>query len=340
MSVWSSAKYCFGGKRQRQFIGQMAIFLLLCGGLASLWSSFKGQILEREEYIIAPERVNIYASDGETPWWVPDDFFAEVLESRPQKDRDKPLNSNDPNLVKELTQAFADHPLVEKVESMLVSYPASLDVVLKFREPIALVDSSPREDEDFLKKASELFPDAGSLELLRLDASLGKLGGTKSNGDRSRLRIVDARGNEIDFRYFRNRPDKLKQFPTIVTYVPLNDALKRAAALVDLLNREGAIESRGIETIRAFKAVGEKEPIFFLTAKDGTTVNWGTFEDPPKSGAEPRYDGVGQNRDGEAARKKLYQYQRQKLDRWKEEGDAKAVDVSRIGGTGSEPARE
>ena len=323
MNVFNALKYCFGGAKQRLFLRQFAFFALLCGVLGSLWSSFKTKIYEQDVYKIEPNRIVVW----NPPEWLPDDFVSQALDNLPRRIRGQELSSVDPQLVANLTLAFRDHPLVEKVRSVLVSYPASVDVVLQFRDPVAFVDPSKKDFNVVLSSLLEKFPNDEFLARVKLESSLDPPSDENlASAKELELFPVDAYGARVPTRYFNERPEKRANYIVLRSFGVNEDYLPRAAELVDFLRQTKAKEEFHVEKIDAFKALGEMEPTFYLETSDRRVVKWGNFNESARERDERRYDATFYKPDAEARRER-FQSQLEKLPKLRASRDD-AVDLS------------
>lgn len=318
MNLVKAAQYCFAGRSQRIVFAQLAFFLLLCGLAASLWSTLRSQIEDQDVYRVSPSDINVW----NPPEWLPKNFVEATLEYLPPDARGETFNALDPNLTGNLLRAFTDSPWVDKVESIVVSYPRRIDVTLKFRAPIAYVDASQASFQERLDEFARLFADDEFIKTLRFQSSLN----APANDRTPERKLVDSFGRYFNDEYFRKRPEARDAFPTIATYGSYGEYVPKAAEFADFLRAFNAIGERKIETIHVFKALGEKEPVFFLTTKDGRTVKWGAF-DAPSAGAKSAFEGVGERRTEEELKTERWNSQKKKLDAW---NDAPVLDLSKI----------
>ncbi len=321
MGVWSALGTCFGGRKQRLFIGQFVIFLLLCGALASLWVSLRSQIIGQDVYTIEPRNVRVW----NPPVWVPRDFVAEALDNLPPEIKADKLNSLDPRLVEVVVRAFSDHPWVDKVESVVVSYPASIDLKIRFRKPVAFVDASTEGLKEFVELLEKRFPDDDFVKTLRFEKSLDAPTRETRKVDEE---LVDAFGRELRTDYFDERPLAKRLFVTILTYGPQRENIDQAAQFADFLEKSGAAREFQISQIHALKTLGEKEPVFFLTTRTGQTVKWGYYSRPKNGMDERAYDGARTNKNSREEREAVDKYQEKKIERWRRKDGGVSLDLS------------
>ncbi len=106
---------------------------LFVGGAWWAWNRFQGRILAAREYQIGPEQVEVTPQ----PAWIPQsDVRDEVLRSPMLDGR---LSIVDDDLVKRITDAFARHPWVAKVERVAKSY-GTVKVDIVYRKPACVVE--------------------------------------------------------------------------------------------------------------------------------------------------------------------------------------------------------
>ncbi|MBQ7814084.1 MAG: hypothetical protein IJ387_06275, partial [Thermoguttaceae bacterium] len=172
-------RYFFLGRAQRVFCAQALTGLLLFGFGASVWTSLRTEICEQDVYIVKESDFCVW----DPPIWISDRFIAEALELRAPEARTEELNSLDPNLVDNLLIAFESHPWVEKVESIEVRFPARVDVKLKYREPVAVVDPTPSSAVDLSDSSTPVFSadwkDGGE------NGGKEENGGNRENGEKN-----------------------------------------------------------------------------------------------------------------------------------------------------------
>ena len=323
MFLLRALKICFAGRAQRVVYAQFAFFLLLCGLFASIWATLKPQIVDQPAYRVQPQNIRVW----NPPPWIPDSFVNDALEDLPPEARNKPMISIDAKLVKNLALAFSNSPWVEKVVSVVVSYPAFVDVVLQFKEPIAKVDDSENGLTPFLDALDELFPDDDFVKTIRFEYSLEAPDDEKEQN--AYLRIVDAFGSRLDPEYFKEHPETLDELPTIRTYGPRPEYVEKAAALIKFLKDENVEKSFAIDKVHAFKALGQSEPTFYITTKEGQTVKWGRFDAPEPKEPALEYSGANAKLDNQARKNAVYAFQRKKFLEWNKRGvQEKSLDLS------------
>lgn len=113
-------------------------------GLALLthlvWRQIGSQVLQQDDFLVTPEKIHVNAP----PEWIDADVRSQALT---QAQIPWPQSLLDPNLCPRLAQVFQLHPWVASVERVARRYPARLDVLLRYRRPVAMV----RIAEDYLR---------------------------------------------------------------------------------------------------------------------------------------------------------------------------------------------
>ncbi|MSR60439.1 MAG: hypothetical protein EXS05_22830 [Planctomycetaceae bacterium] len=105
-------------------------------GLCLGWPTIRSLIPElgsRPEYKLAATKIQV----TQPPKWVPHNLVEQVIE---HADLPSELSFLDDDLVRSLAEAFALHPWVAEVESVRKSFPPAIEVKLKYREPVAMVE--------------------------------------------------------------------------------------------------------------------------------------------------------------------------------------------------------
>lgn len=300
-------RYFLLGRAQRILGAQALTALLLFGFGTSVWTSLRTDICEQEVYIVKESDLCVW----NPPVWVSDNFVAEALELRAPEARTETLNSLDPNLVDNLLIAFESHPWVEKVESIEVRFPARVDVKLKYKTPIAVIDPTPSVAVDLSDSSTPVFNDnwqeeqnaeegqsgqaerngqAGQIGKDGQDGRQGRLGGSGASPGRvGEKYVVDAKGYRLPDDYFRKNPSAFREFPVVLgirsTPVsgtgPCGDPLVvEAAAFADFLTKRNAFEKLGVDRIIVAKKKGDARGVYCLKTKGDVAVLWGRFGAP------------------------------------------------------------
>lgn len=320
MKIREYCKYVFDGRAQRAVYVQAFVFALLCGALYFAWTTYKPRIVEQETYKIAPKNLRIVNA----PDWVPDDFVSAALDRLPPETNRDELNSLDRSLASNLASAFSSCPWVEQVVSIKVSYPAVVEIELKFRRPVAFVDPDSAELPELLNVLAERFPEDDLIKSVKLNTD-GKPRVTETR-DRG-VFLVDAHGKTLDLDFYRYC-DETRGLPTIRTYGPPLDYLDASAALADFLEQNDVVQTRAVKTIHVLKALGQTQPVFFISAGDEQIVKWGVFALPSGYKVKGRsvYPSASKRVLKEDEKKALYAFQRNKLKAWS--GEETTLDLS------------
>ncbi|MDO5554746.1 MAG: hypothetical protein Q4G68_13390 [Planctomycetia bacterium] len=237
----------FGGKCQRSILVQLGMATLILFGLWTAWGFCASQLAVSARFKILPEQILI----AEPPEWIPASFVQEVLSDYPDL-KETELTLLDSTLPATLAKAFELHPWVEYVESVEMTWPASIVIHIAFRTPVAVV-AAPLEH----------YPDA-------------KGGGF----------LIDAAGNLLPDAYFQEHSEKLFDYIWIhgITSVPMgsygepwNDVLvSEAAALAELLHWSNATLGlkKIVVTPKEEQGIGGD---YQLETRRGTKIVWGEF---------------------------------------------------------------
>ena len=116
----------------------LILVLAVFAGLGALgWNFVKDRVQHKPEYRLSADRISV----SPPPEWVPERFVEEVLQSSGLNRTGSLL---DATLPQRLTEAFAAHPWVERVEQVVPRFPSGADIRLSYRVPAALVEVSQR----------------------------------------------------------------------------------------------------------------------------------------------------------------------------------------------------
>lgn len=123
-----------GSRRSRRSIITGAIVAaLVAGACYSVWLYVRQRVLASSQYQVYSEYINVTAP----PDWVRADVKAEVLRD---VTRSGPLSLLDDDLTVRLASGFLGHPWVARVDRVSKHFPSSVDVVLAYRVPVAMVE--------------------------------------------------------------------------------------------------------------------------------------------------------------------------------------------------------
>src|SRR3954468_3640661 len=123
----------------------LAILVGLGFGAHFLWQRMAPTVARNPQYILAAEQIQITAP----PAWIRSDIKTQVLRDSGLVDTISVLDDWD-QLAKRMKDAFELHPWVASVERITRRLPSSLVVELKYRRPIAAVESSDPSGVMFL----------------------------------------------------------------------------------------------------------------------------------------------------------------------------------------------
>jgi len=121
----------------RTLIG-LFLVLTIFAGLGILgWYLVKERVRHQPEYRLVADNITV----SPPPGWIPDRFVEDVLQN---SGLNRTSSLLDKTLPQKLTEAFAAHPWVERVEQVVPRYPSGADVRLVYRVPTAFVVVSQR----------------------------------------------------------------------------------------------------------------------------------------------------------------------------------------------------
>jgi hypothetical protein len=113
------------------------------GNLA--WKHYLPQIARHPQYQIAADHIHI----SPLPAWIRADVKAEVLRDSSLIGKLSVIEDHQ-QLQKRVRDAFAFHPWVEEVGAIKIDLPASLDVELKYRRPVAAVETVDKSTVSYM----------------------------------------------------------------------------------------------------------------------------------------------------------------------------------------------
>jgi hypothetical protein len=119
-------------------IGRLLVIGALIAGLGGgivyfAWRQVRDHVVGGSEYQVDPEKIAVTPP----PPWIRSDVRAEALQDA---SAGGPLSLLDSNLTIRMASAFAAHPWVGRVERVSKRYPASVEVVVSYRKPVAMVE--------------------------------------------------------------------------------------------------------------------------------------------------------------------------------------------------------
>jgi len=132
--------------RLRPRVWALLLLLLVLGVAAHFgWRRNKRTISRHPQYVVAAEAIHITP----TPPWIRSDVKTQVLRDAGLVGTVSVLDEWDA-LARRVKDAFEFHPWVASVERIRKSLPAALDIELKYRRPIAAVESSDSNGVTYL----------------------------------------------------------------------------------------------------------------------------------------------------------------------------------------------
>jgi len=128
----------FQGVRLRPRVWISLLFLVALGfGGHLLWQQFAPHISQHPQYLVTADRIHITPP----PPWVRSDIKTEVLRDAGLLGRLSVLDEPD-RLHRQIKDAFEFHPWVAVVGRVSKRLPASLEIELEYRQPIAAVETT------------------------------------------------------------------------------------------------------------------------------------------------------------------------------------------------------
>ncbi len=148
--LWS---WLFGPGRLALIVALLVAVLV--GGACLAWVKLRDRILGSPEYRLDPQQVEITP----LPDWIHSDLRGEVFRD---PTLDGPLSIMDDDLAERIARAFARHPWVAKAVPVRKYHPASVQVELKYRRPVCMVEVPgglfPVDVEGFLLPGHDFSP--------------------------------------------------------------------------------------------------------------------------------------------------------------------------------------
>ena len=121
----------------RTLIGIISVLAIFASLGALGWYFVKDRVRPKPEYLLSTDKISV----PDAPPWVPERFVEDVLQGSGLNRTGSLL---DKTLPQKLTEAFAAHPWVERVEQVIPRYPSGAEVKLSYRAPVALVEIPKR----------------------------------------------------------------------------------------------------------------------------------------------------------------------------------------------------
>jgi len=113
----------------------LTVIGLLGWGLHRSWLYYAPSVIHRPRYLISGQQITI----SPPPEWIHLDIRSEVVRSA---GLDGQLSILDKDLVPAIRSAFLLHPWVASVDRIIKSYPPAVQVCLRYRRPVAVVEIS------------------------------------------------------------------------------------------------------------------------------------------------------------------------------------------------------
>lgn len=120
-----------GGRGRLIALGIAAVAAI--GGGYFVWQHVRGRVRADSQYQVHAEHISV----PQQPDWIRGDVKTDVLGD---VTRDGPLSLLDDDLTVRLAAAFAAHPWIARVDRVSKKFPASVEVSLAYRMPVAMVE--------------------------------------------------------------------------------------------------------------------------------------------------------------------------------------------------------
>lgn len=319
----------------RRLLGPLGFLVVLFLLLLLFCLIMQEKICGQPEYYVLYENIRVSCTkEGEDeaqpiPAWVEKNFVNEVLELLPPQYKRSSLdaatpdsaenvgwkrrpdevsagipepgrstvvmNSNDPRLVENLRNAFLSHHLVADVKDIVVYYPGRVDVLLTFREPVAVIDATTKAYDEFRGFLEKEFPN-DFRDLCEFESAPSTLNATERaqlRGERNEQKgnqyLIDKTGNLLRSDYFVNHRDAYAALPVVVGFttsesgVAADTVFADAGAFLRFLDESGACRDFRIRKIGAMRGAKTRRPVWYLwldgdeEEPQGRVVRWGRF---------------------------------------------------------------
>ena len=240
------------------FIAIFVVFFVLIGLV--LHRVADRSIFQRDEYQITQDQIQIQFlnPDGsitdQQPAWIPRDIREELLNNVRlfNPNVTEPFSLLDPNVVSYFYNACKNHPRVRRVIYIRKQRPASLQILLELHRPVLLI-TVPRNG----KTAAFLANEDGLLQPLA-DA-----------------RILDEQHHEIPILEGYHKEPLGTTPGEAWPDTTVHDAANIARTFGPYW------EIAGIKTVKVVAPPKTRTVGYELIARNGTTIYWGTAEEPP-----------------------------------------------------------
>ncbi len=138
--------------QNRGLVLSAVVVIAAIAGSLYAWRRWGEAAMQSADYLVTPERIVA----TRPPAWIHADVQAEVIRSAGIAQ----LDLRDRKLLEKLSHAFSLHPWVAKVVRIEKRFPAYIDVELRYRQPVAVVEVAPRGNNEllFVDEESVLLP--------------------------------------------------------------------------------------------------------------------------------------------------------------------------------------
>ena len=222
------------------FVVKISAILLLIGVACGLWLWVRADVLRSENYRFSADCIRI----TEIPPWVPESLVADVLANSGLDQQETVL---DKKLLAEIAAAFRSYHWIESVDGVHAKYPGIINVDLKYRKAICMVQTPNKDGFYAVDKHGVYLP---SDYFLKRETSLD-----------SYIKVFGA-----------------ESMPMGMIGQPWNDkVVEGAAQIADHLHANNDNSILRIASIKA-ETTGKGQRarrIFTLTTANGTDVTWG-----------------------------------------------------------------
>ncbi|MCL2347499.1 MAG: hypothetical protein FWC50_04480 [Planctomycetaceae bacterium] len=235
------------------FVVKILAILLLTAVAYGLWLRVRADVLRSENYRFSAGCIRI----TEIPPWVPESLVSDVLANSGLTQQETVI---DEGLLKEMMQAFQSHPWIESVEGIHAKYPGIINVGLKYRKAVCMVQTPKKDGFYAVDKHGVYLP---SDYFLKTETSLDNY-----------IKVFGA-----------------KSMPMGMIGQPWGDeAVEGAAQIADHLhvNNDNSILRIASIKVETTGTGRRARRIFTLTTSKGTDVIWGEMPIAPDDSRKER----------------------------------------------------
>lgn len=267
------------GKSQRIVWIRLTVMVVLAMLGRFAWLFYESEILARPDYILNEHKVEVLS----VPKWIPNDFKKYVFYFSNQINNDS-FNILDDGIANQVARAFECHPWVKQVESVKIRYPAHARLQIRFRDPVAFIETPGSEEK------------AGFL--------------------------VDSEGIVLPSEYFNEHQELLEKFFYVegINTKPFSNNygdtwgdhnVAEVSLLASFLAQDK--EFLGLDRIEVkISEDGRELNQYKIYTKKGLEIIWGTFPNPGNLKGE---DDINNRERKEKLKRNLFEKQLFKLDR-------------------------